>query len=153
MGMLCQAGPTIAPCWPVFTLQPDSSLHRSSLGTRRGNEMRQMTQVLKRERFSHLKVCCLSALLRIVFSFFKKLDGNDLIENNLLCYGKRIIPSSPSLPLLCSCPETQPRGLPVVWCHWKAHPAARWSYQMGDRVPEKRCPMGMSFVVGGHVAA
>ena len=60
--------------------------------------------------------------------------------------------SSPLPPLPSSSPETQPRGLPVVWCHWKAHPAARWSYQVGDRVPEKRCPVGMSLVVGGHVA-
>lgn len=56
-------------------------------------------------------------------------------------------------PLLSSGPQTQPRGLPVVWCHWKAYPATRWSYQMGDRVPEKRCPVGMSFVVSGHVAS
>lgn len=67
MGMPSLVGPTIAPCWPTFTLQPDSSLPRSSPGTLRGRGRRQMTQVWEREIFSHLDLCC-DPLLGIVCS-------------------------------------------------------------------------------------
>lgn len=52
---------------------------------------------------------------------------------------------------LVSSPEIFPRRLPVMWCHWKAHPAARWSHWMANRMQKECGILGMPLTASGHV--